>query len=160
DPVGNLVSVTNPTIGVLNQYDAANRLISSTSTSESVLSGTVVPINVDTTISANNSQFDGKTLQVNGRTLTVDRTHTFANLLLVNGAVLRHSPTTGTTVGKLDMTVTGTIHIDLPSRIDVSGLGFLAAGRSGNPFPQNRMTFGFQMGSGPLSGGSYGGMGG
>jgi len=36
----------------------------------------------------------------------------------------------------------------------------LAAGRSGNPFPQNGMTLGFQMGSGPLSGGSYGGIGG
>jgi RHS repeat-associated protein len=160
DSVGNVTSITNPTVGVLNQYDAANRLISSTSTTESVLSGTIVPINVDTTIGANNSQFEGKTVQVNGRILTVDGTHTFANLLLVNGAVLRHSPTTSNTIGKLDITVTGAIQIDLTSRIDVTGLGFLAAGRSGNPFPQNGMTLGFQKGSGDLSGGSYGGVAG
>ena len=31
DSVGNLLTVVNPTIGVVNQYDAANRLISTTS---------------------------------------------------------------------------------------------------------------------------------
>ena len=159
DSVGNLTNVNNSTINVLNQYDAANRLISSASTSESALAGTIVPINVDTTITATNSQFDGKTLQINGRTLTVDGSHTFANLLLINGAVLRHSPTTANTLGKLDITVTGTIQIDLTSRIDVSGLGFLAAGRPGN-LTSRGMTLGFQPGSFDLSGGSYGGIGG
>ncbi|MGH7929520.1 MAG: hypothetical protein ACREQV_17160, partial [Candidatus Binatia bacterium] len=89
DSVGNLASVANPNISVFNQYDAANRLISSFSSTESALSGTVVPINVDTAIGANNFQFEGKTLHVNGRVLTVDGSHTFANLLLLNGAVLR-----------------------------------------------------------------------
>ncbi|HEY0722525.1 MAG TPA: hypothetical protein VGD41_00740, partial [Pyrinomonadaceae bacterium] len=160
DAVGNLLSISNPTASVNNQYDAANRLISSSSNSESVLSSSLVQINSDTTISASNFQFDGKSLQINGRTVTVDGTHTFANIFLFNGAVLRHSPTTAITAGKLDITVTGTLQIDLTSRIDGTGLGFLAAGRTGNPFPNNGMTVGFQQGSGPLSGGSYGGVGG
>ena len=159
DSVGNLLSVVNPTIGVVNQYDAANRLISTTSSTESALIGTTVPINVDTTISATDSQFEGKTLQVNGRILTVDGSHTFANLILVNGAVLRHSPTTASSGGKLDITVTGAIQVDLTSRIDVTGLGFLAAGRPGN-LTSRGMTVGFQPGSFDLSGGSYGGVGG
>ena len=89
-------------VGVFNQYDLANRLISSTSTMEEVLAGTVVQIDVDTLIDEDDNQFEGRTLQVNGKTLTVDGSHTFANLILVNGAVLTHGSTTGTEVGKLD----------------------------------------------------------
>ncbi|HEV8719169.1 MAG TPA: tandem-95 repeat protein [Candidatus Binatia bacterium] len=160
DSVGNLTNVTNPTIGVFNQYDAANRLISSTSTTESSLSSTVVPVNVDTTIAANNFQFEGRTLQVNGQTLTVNGQHTFANIVLLNGAVLTHSPTTGTTQGKLDILVTGTIQIDNTSRIDVSGRGFLGGGQPGNPSSTNGMTVGFQATNQSGTAGSYGGLGG
>ena len=160
DSVGNLLSVVNPTIGVLNQYDAANRLISSTSTTESALASTVVPINADTTIGASNFQFEGQTLQVNGRTLTVNGQHTFTNVILLNGAVLTHSPTTGTTQGKLDIVVTGTIQVDNTSRIDVTGRGFLGGGQPGNPSSTNGMTVGFQATNQSGTAGSYGGLGG
>ncbi len=105
-------------------------------------------------------QFEGRTIQVNGRTLTVDGAHTFDNLILVNGAVLTHSPTTGTSVGKLDITVFGVVQIDSTSRIDVTGRGFLGGNRSGNPFGLSGMTVGFASGSGTGTGGSYGGLGG
>ncbi len=160
DSVGNLLSVVNPTIGVFNQYDAANRLISTTSTTESVLASSVLPINVDTTIGANNFQFEGRTLQVNGRTLTVNGQHTFANIVLLNGAVLTHSPTTGSAQGKLDITVTGIIQVDNTSRIDTSGLGYLGANKTGNPFGIRGMTAGFVAGSSERFGGGYGGLGG
>jgi hypothetical protein len=97
---------------------------------------------------------------VNGRTLTVNGTHAFTNLTLSNGAVITHSPTSGTAAGKLDITVTGTIQIDSTSRIDVSAHGFLGGGRAGNPFGNNGMTLGLAQGSTGTSGGSYGGLGG
>jgi RHS repeat-associated protein len=160
DSVGNLTSAINPVIGVFNEYDLANRLISSSSTTEEAVAGTVTPINADTTIGENNFQFDGRTLQVNGRTLTVDGVHTFENLILVNGAVLTHSPTTATKVNKLDITVTGTLQIDATSKIDVSNRGFLGGRQPGNPFGLDGMTMGLQRGSTGFSGGSYGGLGG
>jgi hypothetical protein len=78
---------------------------------------------------------------------------------LTTNAVLTHLATTGTTTFKVDIH-TDTLTIDSSSRVDVTGFGFLAAGRSGNPFPNNGMTLGFQQGSSAVSGGSYGGLGG
>jgi len=144
DSVGNLIAVVNPTIGVFNQYDSANRLISSLSTTEEVLGGTVQLINTPITIDENNVQFEGRTLQVNGTTLTVSGPHTFANLILSNGAVLTHSPTTATEIRKLEIIVSGTLQIDSTSRIDVTGRGFLGAHRPGNPFGSHGVTVGFQ----------------
>jgi RHS repeat-associated protein len=160
DAVGNLTSVSNPTVNVFNQYDAANRLVSSLSTTETALADTVVPINVDTTINANDLQFEGKTLQVNGRALTVNGAHTFANLTFANGAVLTHGPTTATGTAKLEITVTGTLQVDATSRIDATGRGFLGHVQPGNIFIERGMTFGFQPGSVCASGGGYGGSGG
>ena len=160
DSVGNLTKVTNPAVAVVNQYDLANRLVSSTSGTEATLTETVVPINIDTLIDANNRQFDGRTIQVNGRTLTIDGSHTFANLVLLNGAILTHSGTTSSTVRKLDILVTGTLQIDATSRIDVTGRGFLGGGQPGNPSPTNGMTLGFQAINGSGSGAGYGGLGG
>ena len=160
DSVGNLTRISNPVIDVLNQYDLANRLQSSVSGPEQTAAQTVVQINADTVISENNRQFEGRTIQVNGRTLTIDGAHTFANLVLLNGATLTHSPTTATKVNKLEVTVTGTIQVDATSKIDVSGRGFLGGNAPGNPLGTRGMTLGFQAGSFGASGGSYGGLGG
>jgi hypothetical protein len=92
--------------------------------------------------------------------LTVDGSHTFANITLLNGAVLTHSPTTGTTAGKLDITVTGALQIDATSRVDVSGRGFLGHAQPGNSFIEQGMTLNFQAGSLCATGGGYGGLGG
>ncbi|MCZ6877434.1 MAG: hypothetical protein O7G29_04760, partial [Acidobacteria bacterium] len=160
DLVGNLTAVTNPAITVSNHYDLASRLISSFSSDEETLAGATVLITQDTTIGAGNQDFEGKTIQVNASTLTVDGSHTFANLLLLNGTILTHSPTTGFQVGNMDLTVTGTLQIDATSRIDVSGRGFLGGNKPGNPFGPAGMTVGFQQGSTGKAAGSYGGLGG
>jgi RHS repeat-associated protein len=161
DPVGNLTSVSNPVASIVNQYDAANRLVSTTNNTESGV-GNSAPILVpaNTFIDENNRQFEGQSLQVNGTTLTLRGSHTFANLILTGGAVLTHSPTTSNTVNKLELTVTNMLTIDPTSRIDASGKGFLGGGKAGNPFGQPGMTLGFQAGSTALSGGSHGGVGG
>jgi RHS repeat-associated protein len=160
DSAGNLTSAINPTIGIFNIYDATNRLVSSTSSTENVLSGSVIPINADTVIGENDFQFEGKTLQVNGKALTVDGSHVFANLILVNGAVLTQSPTTATKVNRIDLVVTGNLQVDGTSRIDASARGFLGGAQPGNPFGDRGMTVGFAAGSVGGSGGSYGGLGG
>jgi RHS repeat-associated protein len=160
DAVGNLRSVSSPVTSVINQYDLANRLVSSLSATEIAQSDTVVPINVDTTIGENDFQFEGKTIQVNGKTLVLDGLHVFANLILVNGAVLTHTPTTSTKLNRLEVTVTGTLQVDAASRIDATGRGFLGGGQPGNPFGNSGMTLGLAQGSGTASGASYGGAGG
>ncbi|MDA2924147.1 cadherin-like domain-containing protein, partial [Acidobacteria bacterium AH-259-L09] len=160
DSVGNLTQVTNPATTVTMQYDLANRLVSSTSSTEDTLVSVVTLISQATLIDENNQEFEGKTLQVDGTTLTVDGTHTFANLVLLNGAVLTHSPTTATTVKKLDLTITGTLQVDATSRIDAVARGFLGGNRTGNPFGGSGMTVGFAAGSTGNAGGSYGGSGG
>ncbi len=160
DAVGNILAVSNPVTNVINQYDLANRLVASTSTTEEAASGIVTSINVDTTIGENNFEFEGRTLQVNGRTMTVNGLHTFANLILVNGAVLTHSPTTSSMAEKLNIIVTGTLQVDATSRIDVTGRGFLGGGQPGNPSSTKGITVNFQATNEPGTAGSYGGVGG
>jgi RHS repeat-associated protein len=149
DSIGNLATAVNPTSSVFNLYDLANRLASSTSTLENSFSNTITQITDNRTIADNNFQFDAKSLQVSGKTLTVNGSHTFENLILVNGAVLTHSPTTATKVNKIDITVVGTLQIDATSKIDVTGKGFLPG-----------TTVGFAAGSSGNTGGGYGGLGG
>ncbi len=159
DTVGNLTAVINPATGVFNQYDLANRLVSSFSGTK----GTVNPLQIITTntvIDEDDFQFEGQSIQVDGSTLTVNGTHTFANVILINGAVLQHSPTTGVKVNKLDIRVIDTIQIDATSKIDVTGRGFLGASQPGNIRGFDGLTVGFQIGSTGRSGGSYGGLGG
>jgi hypothetical protein len=119
-----------------------------------------VVITENTLIDENNKQFENATIEVSGKTLVVNGSHTFGNLTLKNGAVLTHSPTTPIKVNKLDITVTGTLQVDGTSRIDVSGRGFLGGNQPGNPSGARGMTVGFQAGSSGVSGGSYGGLGG
>ena len=158
DSVGNLTSVINPATGVFNQYDFANRLVASFSGTEASLSPLQI-INTPTVIDENDFQFEGQSIQVDGTTLTVNGAHTFANLILVNGAVLTHNPTTGSEEGKLDVTVIGALQVDATSRIDVNGRGFLGVGQPGNGSLRG-MTLGFAAGSSGHSAGSYGGLGG
>ena len=158
--MGNLTRVSNPATNVFNQYDLANRLVSSTSSVEETVASVFTIINQNTLIDEDNQEFEGKSIRVEGRTLTVNGSHTFANLILVNGAILNHGPTTATKVGKAEITVTGTLFIDLTSKIDVSARGFLGGNQPGNPFGGDGMTAGFLSGSAGSSGGSYGGFGG
>jgi len=90
-------------------------------------------------ISATNSSYDGQDLIVNGSILTIDGTHQFNSVQLINNAVLTHSLSPAS---RLEIT-SSTFIIDASSRIDLTGKGLL---------PTAAVT-----GS---SGGSYGGRGG
>ncbi|MDH5711536.1 MAG: thrombospondin type 3 repeat-containing protein [Gammaproteobacteria bacterium] len=91
------------------------------------------------TIGATDTALDGQDLIVNGSTLTIDGSHQFNSIQLINGAVLTHSLSPAT---QLELT-SNTIFIDASSSIDISGKGHL---------PNSAVT--------GASGGSYGGRGG
>ncbi|MDH5613291.1 MAG: PKD domain-containing protein [Gammaproteobacteria bacterium] len=92
-----------------------------------------------TTISATNSSYDGQDLIVNSITLTIDGSHQFNSVQLINGAVLTHSLSPS---AKLEIT-SNTFFIDASSSIDLTAKGHL---------PTSAVT--------GASGGSYGGLGG
>jgi len=121
----------------------------------------IVVLTQNTTIGRTDLRFEGADLTIEGAvTVMIDGSHRFASLTLRNGAFVTHSTATATSTSKLDLTVHGTLAIDAPSRIDVTGRGFLGGMQPGNPFAGSGMTSGFQRGSTGTSGGSYGGLGG
>ena len=130
------------------------------------INGRTLVITQNTSIGRFDRSFEGTDLTIQGpATVTIDGPHRFRSLTLRNNAVVTHPATTGISTSKLDLTVDTALTIDATSRIDVTALGFLAGGKSGNPFPGNPfnnsgMTVGFQRGSSGRSGGSYGGLGG
>ena len=73
----------------------------------------------DTTIDATTFTYDGLSILVDGAQLTIEGTHSFTELELINGAVLTHSTAT-TTKPKLTI---GILDIDTNSSIDVTGKG-------------------------------------
>ena len=122
------------------------------------------------TIAATNYTYDNKVLIKNGGQLTVQGVHTFAQLILTNGATgvlngacsamevhvtggsrLTHAAATTTNEYRLDLAVNGTLRVDADSAIDVSGKGYL----SGRTHPNTTTNA-----SSNYSGGSYGGLGG
>ncbi len=92
-----------------------------------------------TTISATNSSYEHQDLIVNGTTLTIDGSHQFSSIQLINGAILTHSLSAP---ARLEI-ITSTFFVDAGSRIDLTGKGHL---------PTSAVT--------GASGGSYGGLGG
>lgn len=89
-------------------------------------------------------------LVVDGQTVVLDGTHSFANVRVVNGGVLTHSAaTTGAEFG-LTLTVSGTLTVDASSRIDASGRGYLPGRTLGNST---------QQAAAGRAGGSHGGLG-
>lgn len=98
-----------------------------------------IEITQPVTISATNASYDNQDLVINGSTLTIDGSHQFNSVQLINGAVLTHSISPAS---KLVLT-SASFSIDATSSIDLTGKGNL---------PNAAVT-----GS---SGGSYGGLGG
>jgi len=116
----------------------------------------VVTLDSDTEVPSGN--LDGRSLRIDGATVTLVGQHDLANVELVNGAVLTHRETTRTEGFALDMTA-WTLSVDASSRIDVVGRGYLGGGRSGLPDGQAH-TAGFAPGAQAGTGGSHGGAGG
>ncbi|MBP7831231.1 MAG: DUF2341 domain-containing protein, partial [Kiritimatiellae bacterium] len=103
------------------------------------------------TIAETNFSYDQKAVIKNGGTLTINGPHTFASLILTNGATLTHAAATTTNAPRLELTVLETLNVSSNSSINVSGKGY-RAGRT-----QPNSTTNASSGS---SGGSYGGRGG
>ncbi|MBI2985707.1 MAG: RHS repeat protein [Deltaproteobacteria bacterium] len=123
-----------------------------------------IAITQNTSIGPTDLKFEGAALTIEGQIIvTIDGTHRFASLTLRNNALVTHSPATASSTSRVDLMIDGLLIIDPASRVDVTGRGFLGARQPGNPFTfkgDRGMTVGFQAGSTPSSGGSYGGLGG
>src|SRR5262249_21375136 len=102
------------------------------------------------TIGEGDTTYDGMDLLIDGTTVAIDGGHPFNSVHIINGGVLTHSAATATQTHKLDLTVAEQVIVDLSSRIDVSGKGYLPGRTTGNT------TAGAATGR---SGASYGGLG-
>lgn len=71
------------------------------------------------TLAASDSSFEGARVLVCGGSLTIEGTHSFEELVLRNGGIVR--PSAGQ---PLSLVVTGDVFVDASSRIDASALGF------------------------------------
>ena len=82
---------------------------------------------ISAAISAGNTTYDGEDIIVQGCTLTVDGSHTFASLLVTNGGVLAHLPApNGEADNRVGLTIVGNASVDATSGINVAGLGYAA----------------------------------
>lgn len=76
-------------------------------------------------IGANDATYDNQDLMVSGAVVTIDGSHTFARLAVVNGGTLTHSPApSGEPNNRLVLTIAQDMTIDSSSRVDVSGKGY------------------------------------
>ncbi len=105
----------------------------------------------NTAISPGDTTYEGANLIVSNCTLTVDGVHSFEALLLMDGAVLTHSPApAGELDNRLDLTITNNLTVDATSRVDVNGKGYGPATGPGAGMDNNFNP----------SGGGHGGLGG
>jgi hypothetical protein len=101
--------------------------------------------------------YDGRNLRIVGATVTLLGARSFGNVELLNGAVLTQRATTATEAFGLQAQV-WTLSLDLTSRIDVTGRGYLGGNKTG--LGDTAHTVGFAAGSQAGNGGSYGGLAG
>jgi hypothetical protein len=121
--------------------------------------GTVwTEITTETTVGASDTTLDDRNIRVKGKTFTVNGTHSFRNIELLNGAVLTHSETDATVAYNLNISA-WTITVDASSSINVDGRGYIGGSKAGNNQTTGR-TVGNTNGASYRSGGSYGGFGG
>jgi hypothetical protein len=87
-----------------------------------------VLITTNTALSPSDKTYEGAGLVVSNCTLTANGAHSFASLLLTNGAVLTHSPApNGEPDDRLDLAVTDDLTVDATSRVDANARGFGSA---------------------------------
>ncbi len=77
-----------------------------------------ITINLDTTITSSDFSNDNQDITIDGAILTIDGTHTFLDIQLINGATLTHTQNTS----GLDLTM-NSLSIDATSKIDLTGKG-------------------------------------
>ncbi|MFH1153807.1 MAG: Ig-like domain-containing protein [Pseudomonadota bacterium] len=113
-------------------------------------------ITTNTVIGPADVSLDNKNIRIDGATLTLEGTHPFHNVEIINGGVLTHPETTAVLAYTLDITA-WTLSVNPDSRIAVSGRGFLG----GKGYDEPGRTLGNDAnGSASGAGGSFGGIGG
>ena len=104
------------------------------------------------TIAPGDTTYEGQDIAVQGATLMVSGTHSFASMWITNGAILTHSAApAGEGSNLLNLTLTGDLAVDSSSRIDLSSCGYGAGQGPGA---------GTRNGGGWGGGASHGGLGG
>jgi len=111
---------------------------------------TVFAFSTNTTITAADTTYEGKTVLVTAGKLTIAGKHTFARLAVLNGASVTQVPTDTTTINRLDIAATN-LFVACGGMIDVSATGFVA-GRTWNNTTTSTST--------GAAAGSHGGAGG
>jgi hypothetical protein len=115
-------------------------------------------ITADRTVTATDTSLDNTSVVVAGGTLTLSGTHTFRDLVILDGAKVTHPETTSTLESKLDLTVQRDVYVSCTGAVDVTGRGFLGSSSSG------ARAWGFgnvtTEGANAGVGGGYGGRGG
>ena len=127
---------------------------------QSFNAGTVwTVINSSVSISDTDASYDNNNLKITGTgvVVTMDGSHTFHNVEILDGAVLTHSETTTTDAYALNFSA-WTLCVDDQSRIDVTAKGYLGGNSSG--LGETAHTVDFSAGAQAGNGGSYGGLGG
>ena len=91
-----------------------------------------VTITNNTALSPGDTTYEGADLIVSDCTLTVNGEHSFAWLLLTNGAVRTHSSAPGgETNNRVLLIITGDATIATNCSVDVTGRGYTSAGGAG-----------------------------
>ncbi len=126
---GATLTIPNAQMTNAGVYDVIVTNIANSATSRvavvSVLGASSVVFTTAAQIDAGNTSYDGQDIVINGCTVTLNGSHTFHSLAIVNGGVLRHSPaTTNQPDNRIVVTTTQDVYIDSASRVDVSGLGY------------------------------------
>jgi hypothetical protein len=85
-----------------------------------------VTFSEDTYIGPGDATYDNEDIVVDGCTLTVDGTHPFNSLLVINNGVVTHSPNGATQEFWMDLTIAAHVTVEAGSRIDVDGMGYPA----------------------------------
>ncbi len=110
-----------------------------------------------TVLNSDDVSNEGQTIVVQGR-VEVRGEHRFARLVVLPGSILTHAATTGETIGRLDLEVTGDVYVSPSATIDAIGLGFEGGLQGSNPSPEGMTVPGLQ-GAPAGFGGSHAGEG-
>src|SRR5262249_27403155 len=76
-------------------------------------------------ISESNRTYDGQDIAFKGTTVTIDGSHSFKSVHLIDDAVLTHSANTTAATHELDLAVQDQVIVDASSAIDVTAKGYL-----------------------------------
>jgi protocatechuate 3,4-dioxygenase beta subunit len=121
-----------------------------------VVEGDIIP--GSRTISAGDSAFEGRSVIVSGGTLTIDGSHSFRDLVVLDGAIVTHREATPGAQYVLEVDLARDLFVACEGAINASGQGYLGGNRGGG------RAYGYgnsqAEGANYLTGASHGGRGG